>query len=170
MAGFEECMSSDCVLPSLFPPGTFSANFSKVIWVSLSSRASLGKKAQPESAAQHKKHFSQQLWWGATPKAWAGIDKSYITVSSAKVTFLCLQAPPERSGACSAGLAVGRGWGRAQGEQDTSAAVSTPSPCEICSKGSLNNQMSFCCYQPVTFPSWWYPALLSRVTSPQSFL
>lgn len=34
MAGFEECMSSDGVLPSLIPPGTFSADFSKVIWVS----------------------------------------------------------------------------------------------------------------------------------------
>lgn len=34
MAGFEECMSSDRVFPSLIPPGTFSADFSKVIWVS----------------------------------------------------------------------------------------------------------------------------------------
>lgn len=34
LAGFEECMSTDHVLPSLIPPGTFSADSSKVIWVS----------------------------------------------------------------------------------------------------------------------------------------
>lgn len=61
MAGFEECLSSDCVLLCFIPPRTFSADFSKVIWVSLSFRASLDEKAQPESAAQHKNHFSQQL-------------------------------------------------------------------------------------------------------------
>lgn len=86
--------------------------------------------ASSSSGVLHQRHVQE-------------IDKSYITVFSANVTFLCLQAPPERSGASSAGLAVGRSWDRAQAEQDTSAVVSTPSPCEICSKGSLNYKMSF---------------------------
>lgn len=64
--------------------------------------------------------------------------------------------PPERSDACSAGglgLAVSRVWDKAQAEQDTSAIVSAPSPCEVCSKESQSYKMSFSCYHPVALAS-----------------
>lgn len=156
-------MTTNCVLSSAFPLGTFYAALARLF---MFPRFHLyqGFIRQENTAGKCTIFATQEaLQPAALVRCYSSpvclrrvkeVDKSNVAAFSANVMSICLYANLKKVGCVFIRrIRTGCQQCKAQAEQDTAALVSTASSCEICSKESQSYKMSLGCYQPVTLAS-----------------